>query len=92
MTGPVIVTVQNDVVVSRTYKNSGAAVTAEYASLFPAVDGLFESIAKLHGEDPHEIDVDYDAALGYPLSISVDMHKDYVDDEFLVTISSFTAN
>ena len=92
MTGPVIVTVQNDVVVSRTYKNSGAAVTAEYASLFPAVDGLFESIAKLHGEDPHEIDVDYDAALGYPVSISVDMHKDYVDDEFLVRISSFTAN
>ena len=92
MTGPVIITVQNGAVVSRMYKTSGAAVTADYAPLFPTVDGLFDSIASLHGENPHEIDVDYDAALGYPVSISVDRHKDYVDDEFTVRISSFTAN
>lgn len=92
MTGPVMVTVQNGVVVSRTYTSSGAAVTADYASLFPAVDGLFDSIATLHREDPYDIDVSYDAALGYPVSISVDMHKDYVDDEFTVRVSSFTAN
>lgn len=92
MTGPVIVTVQDDVIVSRIYKNSGAAVDASHASLFPAVDGLFDSIASLQGENPHEIDVDYDASLGYPVMISVDMHKDYVDDEFTVRISSFTTN
>lgn len=50
------------------------------------------SIASLHSESPHSIDVDYDAALGFPVSISVDMRKDYVDDEFSVRISSFTAN
>ena len=92
MTGPVVITVQNDVVVSRIYKNSGAAVTADYFQLFPAVDGLFAAIDTLHDEDPHDIDVQYDHALGYPVSISVDMHKDYVDDEFTVRISSFTAN
>ena len=92
MSGPVIVTVQNGILVSRTYKNSGAAVPADHVSLFPEVHGLFESIASLHREDPYDIDVDYDAALGYPVSISVDMHKDYVDDEFTVRISSFTAN
>jgi hypothetical protein len=92
MTGPVVITVQNGVVVSRTYTSSGAAVPADHASLFPAVDGLFESIASLHREDPYDIDVSYDAALGYPHSISVDMHKDYVDDEFTIRVSSFTAN
>ena len=92
MTGPVVITVQNDVVVSRIYKNSGAAVTADYFELFPAVDGLFDAIDTLHDEDPHDINVEYDHALGYPVSISVDMHKGYVDDEFTVRVSSFTAN
>ena len=92
MTGPVVITVQNDVVVSRIYKNSGAAVTADYFQLFPAVDGLFEAIDTLHGEEPHDIHVDYDQSLGYPVSISVDRNKDYVDDEFTVRISGFTAN
>ena len=92
MTGPVVITVQNDVVVSRIYKNSGAAVTPDYFELFPAVDGMFDFIADLHRGDPYDIDVTYDAALGYPVSVSADMHKDYVDDEFTVRISSFTAN
>ena len=56
------------------------------------VDGLFDSIASLQGQNPHEIDVDYDASLGYPVMISVDVHKDYVDDEFTVRISSFITN
>lgn len=90
MTGPVVVTVQNDVVVSRIYRNSGAAVGTDHAALFPAVDGLFDSIASLRAQNPHQIDVDYDAALGYPVSISVDIHKQYVDDELTVRISGFT--
>lgn len=90
MTGPVIVTVQNGVVVSRIYRNTGEAVPASHADLFPAVEGLFGRVESELDERAYRIHVDYDHALGFPTVISVDQNKDYVDDEYVISVSSFT--
>jgi hypothetical protein len=59
------VTVRSKAVESRVYTSSGAAVTAQYASVFPSVEELFVMIdaAIRRGAD---VQVKYDPTLGYP--------------------------
>ena len=90
MSGPVIVTVKNGVVTSRTYQRTGQAVPSNYAASFPGVEGLFDMIAQIKGEDPYKLDVRYDPALGYPLGISVDYNKQMVDDEISTAVFDFS--
>ena len=47
MTGPVAVVVRGGVVESRQYVSSGASVAPQYASIFPAVEGLFTIIERV---------------------------------------------
>jgi hypothetical protein len=63
--GSVRVTVRSKAVESRVYTSSGAAVTAQYASVFPSVEELFVMIdaAIRRGAD---VQVKYDPTLGYP--------------------------
>lgn len=90
MTGPVRVIVENGQVVSRKYTHTGEAVPAAYASWFTNVEGLFDRIAEIHAEDPDQIDVSYDATLGYPTGISVDFNKRMADDEFSLSVTDFS--
>lgn len=88
MTGPVLVTVDRTKnMESRIYAASGAPVVAPFADAFPAVEGLFALIQRMHDEGAHSVVVQYDPILGYPRSISVDQHPVMVDDEFTYRIS-----
>jgi hypothetical protein len=69
--GPVSVAVRNRVVVSRQYTPSGAAVTAQYADIFPAVEGLFAIIETAIANGAKPLSVEYHPTLGYPTRIAL---------------------
>jgi uncharacterized protein DUF6174 len=71
MTGPVKVTVQNGLVVSRQYVGSGAAVSSQYASAFPSVDGLFALIDATVQKATQPVSAQYDGAIGYPTQLTI---------------------
>jgi hypothetical protein len=71
MAGPVVVTVRNGAVESRTYVPSGAAVTAQYVGTFPAVEGLFGLIEKAMHDGTKPLVALYHPLLGYPTRIEL---------------------
>jgi len=87
--GPVIVSVRDGVVESRTYAGSGAAVGPTYADFFPTVDGLFELIEDARRQGADAIDVTYDPALGFPVVISIDYVRAAADDEITYRATDF---
>jgi hypothetical protein len=86
---PVVVTVVGGVVESRRYAEAGDDVPANYAGLFPSVDGLFDMIDDLRRQKVAMIDVQYDPVDGHPTRIDVDRVRRTVDDEFRYTIRDF---
>ncbi|HJU73950.1 MAG TPA: DUF6174 domain-containing protein [Gemmatimonadaceae bacterium] len=81
MTGPVVVSVRNRVVESRTYTRTGTAVASGSIELFPSVEGLFRLIADAIAQRAASLVVRYDPTLGHPIVISIDWDADTVDDE-----------
>ena len=69
--GPVIVSVRNGVVESRQYAQTGASVASQYATTFPAVEGLFALIDDAIARGTRPLTVVYDPALGYPTRIAL---------------------
>ena len=69
--GPVSVAVRNRVVVSRQYIPSGAAVTAQYADIFPTVEGLFTIIETAIANGTKPLSVAYHPTFGYPTRIAL---------------------
>ena len=69
--GPVTVVVRNGVVESRTYVATGASVAAQYASIFPAVEGLFAMIDNAIKNGTTPLTTRYDPTLGYPIRIAL---------------------
>jgi hypothetical protein len=89
MSGPVVVSVRDGVVESRTYVASAAAVTPNYADLFPSIDGLFERIDDALRRRAASVDVTYDPAFGFPVTISIDYDRVMVDDELTYRATNF---
>ena len=87
--GPVIVSVREGVVESRTYVNSGAAVAPTYADYFPTIDGLFEVIEDARRQGAYAINVTYDPARGFPVVISIDYERATADDELTYRATNF---
>jgi Family of unknown function (DUF6174) len=71
MSGPVIVMVRNGVVESRQYTRSNTAVPAQYAELFPAVEGLFAIVDDAIRNGTTPLSVQYDLTLGFPTRIAL---------------------
>lgn len=71
MSGPVVVTVRSGTVESRQYVRTGTAVTAQYADLFPTIDGLFAIIEEGMRDGTRPFLAYYDATLGYPTRIEL---------------------
>ena len=71
MAGPVVVTVRNGVVESRSYVPSGAAVSSQYVGSFPAVEGLFALIEKAMRDGTKPLVAQYHPTLGYPTRIEL---------------------
>ena len=89
VTRPVVIVVRGDLVESRTYADNGAAVPAQYNIVFPTIDGLFDTIQKAFDQRAARVDVSYDPALGYPVSIALDGATNVADDESSYTLSNF---
>ena len=89
MTGPVVVSVRDDIVTSRTYVSNGAAVGLAHAELFPTIEGLFAKIEDARQRDAASLDVDYDPVFGYPSRIAIDYNRQYADDEIIYTAKDF---
>jgi len=87
--GPLRVTVRGGQVSSSSLVDDGEMIDI---SGMPAVPGTielaFDFISTLHAEYPYEIDVEYDAVLGYPKRIMVDF-SDSTEDEATYIIRSF---
>ncbi|NUO94194.1 MAG: hypothetical protein HOQ17_05265 [Gemmatimonadaceae bacterium] len=80
-TRPVIVTVRNGQVESRRYEGTGADVPSQFAPAYPSVDGLFGVIDHAVAEHAATVDVLYDGARGFPVSIQIDGSPMIADDE-----------
>jgi hypothetical protein len=78
--GPVVVTVVDGAVQSRTYKSTGAAVPALYADFFPRIDDLFDMVRSLRSQRLERLTVTYHPVLGYPARIEVDHCRNCTDD------------
>ena len=88
MSGPVVVAVRDGAVESRHYARSGAAVTPEYAALFPTVEGLFALVDAAAREGITPLEVRYDVALGFPTYIAL---GDPATDAPAYSVSDFRA-
>jgi hypothetical protein len=89
MGGPVIVSVRDGVVVSRTYVATGAAVGSSYTELFPTIDGLFARIDDARSRNAASLDVNYDSEFGFPALIAIDYDRVMVDDEISYRATDF---
>ena len=87
MSGPVVVSVRDGIVISRQYVPSGTPVTTTYAELFPAVEGLFALIDGALRDGVRPVDPRFDERLGYPTRFSL---GDPATDAPLYTITQFT--
>jgi hypothetical protein len=87
--GPVIVSVRDGVVESRTYVDNGAAVAPTDAGNFPTVDGLFEVIEDAHRQEADAINASYDPARGFPVFISIDYVREMADEELSYRTTNF---
>jgi hypothetical protein len=79
--GPVLVTVAGGQVVDRTYTDGSGDVPADFASLFPAADGLFDIIEEALDRDAHEVLVTWDDETGLPVDFWIDYIEFAVDEE-----------
>jgi hypothetical protein len=86
MSGPVRVSVRNGVVEARQYLESGAAVSPQYAELFPTVEGLFSLIESGIRDDARLLSAQYDVTLGYPTRFAI---GDPAADAPLYIVSEF---
>lgn len=86
--GPATVTVSNGAI-SVHYTATGAAVPKVYVGVFPDVEGLFDLIESAQKNNYDEVDVEYDQELGYPKTISIDINKQTIDDEFGIYVQEF---
>lgn len=86
--GPVRVSVQGDIVVERTYADTGEPVPAHLADLFPTVEGLFALVDHALASGAHEVVVEYEPALGFPEEVWIDYRERLADDELGLSVTS----
>lgn len=76
---PVRVEVRNGQPLSVVFAATGEPVPM--AASFPTVPGLFDIVEDAIERDAHELDVDYDPALGVPVRIEIDYEENTIDEE-----------
>src|SRR5512140_140803 len=72
ITRAVVIAVRDDSVESRSYADTGEAVSAQWNASFPTIDGLFDLVAAANARHPASLVAAYDTSLGYPTSIYID--------------------
>lgn len=87
-TQPVRVTVENGLVVSRLYVETGQPVPEALASSYPDVDSLFAIVAAAIGHAAR-VDATYQPDFGYPESVYIDYDAQAADDEISWGLGQF---
>jgi hypothetical protein len=77
----VIVDVADDSIASVLVKETGLPVRYMPIDAWLTVEELFDAIERAHEHDAHQLDVTYDADLGYPDFIFIDRDEMAIDDE-----------
>ena len=86
---PVTLLVRNRQVVSRVYVNSGLPVAAQNATWWPSIDGLFDILEAARDQNAAVLQVQFDAARGFPTQANIDSHPGLADDEHAFTVTNF---
>ena len=84
-TGPFEVDVADGAVTE--VRLGGTPVDAERGE---SVEDLFELLEEAYAKDAERVEVTYDAALGYPTSISIDYSQMMADEEIAYRVSALT--
>jgi hypothetical protein len=87
VTEPVRITVRNDVVTAVIRTRDGQPASATVGA-WPTVDSLFADVQRRIEQNAERLDVEYDAAYGYPRSIAVDVLQMAADDEYFLTAAN----
>ena len=87
---PVLITVENGAVVSRTYVGSGQPVGAQWTSLFPAMEGVFRVLHEAIERNADQLNASYDGRLGHPITVSIDYVRNAIDDELELRVRDLT--
>lgn len=90
--GPLQITVQGGVVVSAidTGVLGGQPVSAQRLAQLLTIDGFFDLVGRAQREAA-SVNVSFDAAQGYPVSLSIDWVAQIADDEISYRISAVEA-
>ena len=86
----VVITVENDVVVSRFYEGTDIPVSVDAAAGFPDVPGLFSIVLDAMEGDPFLLSTEYDPTYGYPSSVTLDVTAGSTSDNVIYTVVEFT--
>jgi hypothetical protein len=89
VTRPVVVEVRDGEVVSVAYQESGGAVEATYAGLWPAMEGVFDILQDALDQEAVDVTARYDADHGFPEHIAIDYSENVVDEELAYTVEDF---
>lgn len=83
------IAVADGIVVRVTRLETLEPLPAERNPEFPTIDALFVELDQLARADPHVLEVEYDAAFGFPAFAQVDIEERMVDEEFSYTVREF---
>ena len=86
---PVRITVRGDTIDTVIDLDSGAPVTETTAGTFLTIDELFDFIQDAIDQNASEIDVRYEAVLGYPTDVNIDLTRSFFNDEAQFEIREF---
>ncbi|MGE0440472.1 MAG: DUF6174 domain-containing protein [Gemmatimonadales bacterium] len=88
--GPSSVRIEvNGTTITRTPLGEGGPVPAGWEDYYPDVAGLFDVVAREAVRPAAALQVEYDAARGFPTLISVDPIGNAIDDEYGYTVTDF---
>lgn len=89
---PIMIEVENGRVKSATYADTGEPLPADLDFNRLTVDDLFQQIDEALDSGASEVNVTYDPAYGYPVSIFIDQDTQMADEEVRLSISNFVNN
>ncbi len=86
---PVRITVRDDTIDTVTDLDSGDPITEFTPGVFPTIDVLFDFIQNAIDNAASQIDIRYDAVLGYPTDIDIDPSRSFFNDDSRFEIREF---
>ncbi|WP_375476423.1 DUF6174 domain-containing protein [uncultured Nostoc sp.] len=87
--GPVIIEVRNGQTTSITSVATGKPVNPELFQKYNTIPKLFNVIQDAINRKAFNLDVEYNAKLGYPTKINIDYNSQIADEEIFLTIENF---